>query len=542
MNEAAVNSQDRYLRALQAYQQREFRQADVLVSALLLDRPELVNGWRLRADIQYALGQLDTCIESLESALAAAEAGSRPWVSASLHLVKILVASGQQRRALQALDKIDFSCVEHIEPLSQAAYFYSLCGGYEASLRLYEKALLLQPHNTQLLFNCAAANRAMGKLARAEQLYDHLIAQNPVDAEAYKNRSDLRRQTSADNHVAELEQVLKDHHLDAACESQLCFALAKEYEDLEEYTKSMAMLERACNLRRSIIRYAPETDLEKIDEIMRVFTRDKILTTAAKSVEPTQGSEIVFVLGMPRTGTTLVDRVLCANGQVVSAGEPGIFSRLLTEMVGEVARECSGELVPANRGPIEIAAGIDFAQLGRRYLQEIKGRVFREGPELILDKNPMNFLYVGLIRLALPGAKIVHLCRDAMDTCYAIYKTQFRNAYPFSYDQQELARYFLKYRALMTHWQALAGDRVLDVHYERLVNDFDRETQQLYAFCGLQWSDSVAEFHTNTRQGTATASASQVRQPVYATSVGKWKRVAQALQPMQQVLAQAGLA
>ncbi|WOX07092.1 tetratricopeptide repeat-containing sulfotransferase family protein [Microbulbifer pacificus] len=540
MNEATVNSQDRYLRALQAYQQREYRQAEAQVSALLRERPELVNGWRLRADIQYALGQLDTCIEYLESALAVAEAASKPWVSASLHLVKILVASGQQRRALRALDIIDFSCVDHIEPLSQAAYHYSLCGGYAASLLLYEKALLLQPNNTQLLFNCAAANRAMGKLARAEQLYNRLIAQNPVDAEAYKNRSDLRRQTRAANHVLELEQVLKGRPLDTGGESQLCFALAKEYEDLEEYAKSMAMLERACKLRRSIIRYAPETDLEKIDEIMRVFDRDKILNAMAKSSEPAQGREIVFVLGMPRTGTTLVDRILCANGQVVSAGEPGIFSRLLTEMIEEIARENSGETVPGNKGLVEIAAGIDFEQLGRNYLQEIKGRVSREGSELILDKNPMNFLYVGLIRLALPGAKIVHLCRDAMDTCYAIYKTQFRNAYPFSYDQQELARYFLKYRALMAHWQTVVGDGVLDVHYERLVKDFARETQQLYAFCGLHWSASVADFHMNTRLGTATASASQVRQPVYATSVGKWKNVEKALQPMRQVLTQAG--
>lgn len=525
-----------YQSALQAFRAKDLSAAESLARDLLRDAPALVNGWRLLADIQIAAGRSRDAIESLETAWSSAQGTPKSWVSTGLHLARTLVTLGREGRAKLILEELQPTELTHPEPLAQAAYLYSLCEEHAKSLQLYERALGLRPDNVELLFNCAAANRSMGDISRSELLYDRLISLNPLDAEAFKNRSDLRRQTAEDNHVDELQRALQAVGDQAASGSQLNFALAKELEDLERYEESFAALEEACRLRRSMIRYSPQKDLARIDEISSVFSSEVFSALRSEYANENRGREVIFVLGMPRTGTTLVDRVLCSSGSVVSAGEPGIFSRLVAEL------SQAGASPEAGQGSMITAASmIDFEALGARYLQELHQRVPDDQSGFILDKNPMNFLYVGLIRLALPGARIVHLCRNPMDTCYAVYKTQFRNAYPFSYDQAEMANYYVKYRELMNFWRTLEDVDFLDLNYEELVDQFDEQTKQLYAFCGLDWSADVQRFYLNERQGTATASASQVRQPVYKSSVGKWKRYEKQLQPMRDRLAKAGL-
>ncbi|MBN8429323.1 sulfotransferase [Microbulbifer salipaludis] len=510
--------------------------AESVVKELLDSAPSLVNGWRLLADVQAATGRIREAIASLETAWNAAKGETKSWVSTGLHLARALATAGQEGRAKSTLHALNPAELKHPEPLAQAAYLYSLCEEHELSLQLYERALEYRPDSVELLFNCAAANRAMGNLSRAEVLYDRLLALNPADAEAYKNRSDLRRQTANSNHVQAIRKAISVVDDDIASASQLNFALAKELEDIGYHAESFAALAEACRLRRSIIQYSLEKDLGKIDEIASVFSEETFSRLQQTYSQSGLGKGVIFVLGMPRTGTTLVDRILCATGQVYSAGEPGIFSRLVGEMSQDLLRQQAGEM-----SIISAASSIDFEALGRRYLQELHERAPDSAPAFILDKNPMNFLYVGLIRLALPAARIVHLRRDPMDTCYAVYKTQFRNAYPFSYEQTELASYFIRYHELMDTWRSMRGVEFLDLQYEDLVDQFESESRRLYGFCGLDWSPEVQHFYRNERQGTATASASQVRQPVYRSSVGKWKRYEAQLQPMRDLLAQAGI-
>ena len=531
-----MSGSDQYQEALQAFRAKDLSTAESIAKELLSSHPSLINGWRLLADIQIAAGRSDDALNSLGTAWNTAQGNQKSWVSTGLHMTRVLISQGKEGWAKQILHTLKPIELSHPEPLAQAAYLYSLCEEHDISLQLYERALELRPDSVEILFNCAAANRAMGKLSRAESLYDQLIRMNPADAEAVKNRSDLRRQTPENNHIEEIRSALVVFNDDPAAASQLYFALAKELEDLEQYEESFVALEEACRLRRSIIQYSPKKDLEKIDEVASVFSPPTFTSLQRKYSESGLGSEVIFVLGMPRTGTTLVDRVLCSTGQVFSAGEPGIFSRLVAEMSQNVARGKSDQF-----SMISAAASIDFEMLGNRYLQELHERTPAVSPALILDKNPMNFLYVGLIRLALPAARIVHLCRDPMDTCYAVYKTQFRNAYPFSYDQVELANYYVKYRDLMKFWGLLDGVEFLDLKYEELVSQFDSQTKRLFDFCGLEWSSAVQSFYLNERQGTSTASASQVRQPVYRSSVGKWKRYERRLKPMQDILMSAGL-
>ncbi|WP_323846553.1 tetratricopeptide repeat-containing sulfotransferase family protein [Microbulbifer magnicolonia] len=537
-----TDANQHYQTALNRYQRKEFTQAIEMSERVLRLDPRLVNGWRLLADSCAALGQLGRAVESLGRAQQYTELHTRQWVSVSLHLAEILVRAGRHGEARQQLDHLPVADIEHFQPLGQAAFLYSLCEAHRESRDLFERALKLAPDNPQLLFNCAAANRAMGDLARAESQYDRLIAMRPDDFEAYKNRSDLRRQTPACNHVPELQRVSAQPGLLSLGASQLQFALAKEFEDLGEYEQSFAALTEACCLRRSGIRYSIEQDLQRLQGIESAYNVDFIRSyqeSRQSTPAEARGEGIIFILGMPRTGTTLVDRILCAGDGVFSAGEPGIFARELTGLVGEAGTSEITESVAADF--VGRSRTVDFAELGRRYQAELRSRPGVENARVIIDKNPMNYLYIGLIRLALPKARIVHLRRSPMDSCYAILKTQFRNAYPFSYDQSELGQYYLGYRRLMDHWRGLLPDAIYDLHYEKLVEDLAGESRRLFDFCDLQWTESVLDFHRQDKQGTATASAAQVRQPVYKSSVGKWKNYREQLRPLAEILTAGGI-
>jgi hypothetical protein len=219
-------------------------------------------------------------------------------------------------------------------------------------------------------------------------------------------------------------------------------------------------------------------------------------------------SRFIFIIGLPRSGTTLVERILTGLPGVRSNGETANFSKALL-----------GAL-PAERGDIFArAARANPHDVARRYAELSRKD---DSADAIIEKLPMNYLYVGAIQRALPGAKILWVRRSPLDSCFAMYRTLFGEAYPFSYDFNDLARYFAAYEALMRHWQALAGERLFDVVYERLVADPAAEAASIARHCGLQWSADALAIQDNTAV-SLTASASQVRRPIYGTSSGRWR-------------------
>jgi hypothetical protein len=222
--------------------------------------------------------------------------------------------------------------------------------------------------------------------------------------------------------------------------------------------------------------------------------------------------------------------MLAAHPQVASLGEVNDLALALLWTLGHSAPKC--ELICRS-------AGADFATLGARYLHATRG--YGQQADLLLDKTPLNFLYLGLIRLALPGARVIHLRRDPMDACLAMYKTLFRMGYPFSYDLDDLARYHAGYARLMQHWREHCPGFVLDVDYERLVAAPREQLERMLAFCGLPWDARCLEFHAQPGVA-ATASAAQVREPVHDRSVGRWRHNARELEPLAAALerAQAG--
>lgn len=440
---------------------------------------------------------------------------------------------GEVAGAIRTLEALEAAMQNDGLQLQEVAGTYLQCGQHAGAARCHARAVELQPSNPDFLYNLATSRTAFGQLDEAERLFTRAIELNPRDYGAWLNRSILRRRSPENNHVAGLQALLRDLADRDPARIQPYFALSRELEDLGRFEESFGYLQRGAQLRRAGMRYDVVEDEAAMAMIARVFDGDLF-----DRAGPGFASERpLFILGLPRSGTTLVDRIVSAHSRVDSLGEHSSLALAVRRLAGHAN---AGEAAPAagKAELIERSARIDFAELGRQYCRAIDG--FGNPAPRLIDKTPLNFLYLGLIRLALPNARVIHLRRHPLDSCYAIYKTLFRAGYPFSYSLQEVGRYFMAYHRLMQHWRELIPDAFLDVDYERLVADPAGQAQRMLAYLGLEWEDACLQSH---RRGgvAATASAAQVRQPIYSTSVGMWRNYARQLAPLAQRLREQGI-
>lgn len=398
------------------------------------------------------------------------------------------------------------------------------------ALAAYEQAIALAPNEPHFVFNRATVRRFLGDLAGAEHDYDRVISLRPDDHEAYLNRSELRAQTPERNHIAQIQGVLAQHIPHWRGQVALEYALAKEYEDVGDYERSFESLQRGARLRRAHLRYDVASDVSTVEWIIQAYPAkgEVISPTGASAAAP------IFIVGLPRSGSTLVERILGNHSKVRMGGE-------LPQFALSVVAAASHGSQPAQltrQQLIARSAMIDFAALGRDYITRVNALGIKS--DCFTDKMPLNYLYCGLIQRALPNARIVHVRRHPLASCYAIYKTLFRDGYPFSYDLQDLGRYYAAYRRLMCHWSETLPGCIHELHYEDLVADPIQQTRRLLDFCGLDWEDTCADFHANAAP-TTTASAAQVRRRLYNTSVSQWRNYSTRLAPLRDQLQAAGI-
>ena len=448
-----------------------------------------------------------------------------------LQQAQYLLASGRAEQAREsALFALENTPSDPVL-LDAIGTVFSRTNEQERALAAYERAIALAPHEPHFAFNRAAVRRFLGDLEGAEQDYDRVIALKRDDYEAYLNRSELRPQTRERNHIPQLENLLATPIPHWRGEVALRYALAKEYEDLGEHARSFDCLQSGARIRRANLRYDVLNDTTTVEWIIRAYP------AGVETPSPKGASDAapIFIVGLPRSGSTLVERILGSHSKIRMGGELPQFA------LSVVAASVNGGSQPVKltrQQLIARSAQVDFAALGRDYLARVNALGVKS--DRFTDKMPLNYLYCGLIRRALPNARIIHVRRRPMAACYAIYKTLFQDGYPYSYDLQELGRYYIAYRRLMHHWSETLPGGIHELQYEDLVADPTQQTRRLLDFCGLDWEEGCTDFHTNTAP-TTTASAAQVRRRLYNTSVSQWRHYATQLAPLKEQLKRAGI-
>jgi tetratricopeptide (TPR) repeat protein len=394
----------------------------------------------------------------------------------------------------------------------------------------FVNAVEIEPLNSHFRFNLATSFRNIGNIKQSEIELKKNLALNPNDWDGFLARTLLKKHSLDDNNIAELKQkiALKKNK---EAQSKLLFSLAKEQEDCALYVDSFKSLKQANDLRNEFTQYNISHDIEAMECIRTTFTQankkitDRLYTTTKQPV---------FIVGLPRTGTTLLERIISQHPQVLAAGELHDFSSCLTKATIKSSTTPLTNKVDF----IQQTAKVDFSELGQAYIQSTS-MLTTESP-IFIDKMPLNFLYTGLIQQALPHAKIIHLTRSPMAACYAIYKTSFGQAYPFSYNLDNLVKYYIAYRKLMSHWQQENQANFIEINYEQLVTSPALVGKEVFDFLSLDWQEEYLQLENN-KQASATASSSQVRGGIYQSSVELWRNYHNELTQFRQTLAQANI-
>ncbi|MFA5965247.1 MAG: sulfotransferase [Sphingomonas sp.] len=434
------------------------------------------------------------------------------------------MAEGGYRRARTLLAELE-TTVDGAHAWLRLAEAYTHLGAHDAAARCAGAAVEAAPEDPDACYALATAQTVLGRFAEAEALFDRVIALRSNDWDAWANRSTLRPVRPDRNHVDALEQAYASN-TDAEARIALGYALAHELEGLGYHSEAWPYLAGAARLRRGRLSYRVEGDVETMSALRAAFTPERLAGVRMETGAPGP----IFIFGLPRSGTTLVDRILAAHREVASLGE-------IPDFVQALVRAHPG--VRDKNALIAASVAMDHRALGEAYRRRVAE--YDAPRAFTVDKTPLNFLYAGLIALALPEARIVHVRRGAMDSGYAMLKTLFRMGYPFSYDLDDLAAYRIAFEALMAHWHAAMPGRIVEIGYEALVADQEGQSRRLLAACGLDWDPACLAFHASTAP-VATASAAQVRNPIHDRSVGLWRHHAEALEPLATALTRAGVA
>lgn len=408
--------------------------------------------------------------------------------------------------------------------LSQAA------GKAEAARAAFERALALPgPAAQKAAGSLGVLLMEVGQSQAAASVFDQALARYPRSAVLYYNRSDLKRFTSRDDpDIGQMQALLKGTDQSANDRMYLHFALGNAFIQIGDASQAFLHLNEGNRLKRSTFSYDADTTSRWIASIARTLDGPAVgrLRQARLNVGgPAAGAApfgSVFVIGMPRSGTTLVEQILASHPEIHGAGELTVASRLIRRL-GDYPT-----VIPDMRGE-------QLRDIHATYAREVQDRI-RDGvppsQRFVVDKMPANFLFAGVLHAVFPDALIVHCRRDPADTCLSCYSKLFTKEQHFTYDQAELGQFYVAYQQLMAHWRAvLPVSHFLEVDYEDVVADLETQARRLISFLGLEWSASCLNFH-KTPRSVRTASVNQVRRPIYKGSVARWRRFEGQLGPL----------
>jgi tetratricopeptide (TPR) repeat protein len=497
-------------------------QAEKACREYMRNNPRDVEGMRLLAAIGIQLGVLDDAEFLLESCLVF----SPSHTLARYDYVRVLHKRqkfAQARAQAQLLLKVDPGNASYKSAFAAESL---AVGDFETALRIYAELVDADPADHNHFLHQGHALKTVGRTPDAIACYRRAGRLKPDFGDAFWSLANLKTYRFED---AEIEQMLAreaDPATALADRYHLCFALGKAFEQRREFARSFELYERGNRLKKSELRYRPERLMQEMQLQREVFTEEFVRSRAGQGCA---AADPIFIVGMPRAGSTLLEQVLASHPLVDGTLElPNILS-IAFRLNG---RQTLNQM-PRYPGVVRELAPQMLQALGQEYIRGTK--VYRKSAPRFTDKMPNNFRHVGLIGLMLPNARIIDARRNPMACCFSVFQQLFAEGQEFSYDLSDVGQYYRAYVELMDHWDRVMPGRVLRVNYEDVVADLDTQVRRLLDFCGLPFDERCLSFH-ETERAVRTASSEQVRQPLYRGAVEHWKNFEPHLQPLKNAL------
>jgi tetratricopeptide (TPR) repeat protein len=502
--------------------------ADARCRELLALAPQHADARFLRGVVAAAAGSSSAALTFMRAAIELQPARAEYHAQLARCLVLIQEAGAALAAAKRALDcrptdALSFDTIGNV---------LVRLNRHTEAVAAFRNAVALAPRNAGYQFNLATALKFLGEVAAAERAYEDCLAAAPQFWPAHSGLAQLRQQSPHDNHLERLLALQEVASRSADAELHLQHALAKEYEDLGDYARAFQHLTKGKAAKRAMLHDVQARDDALFDALEQSFATS---LPAPSSHQCTAGPRPIFVVGMPRTGTTLVDRILSSHSQVESAGESPSFAILLQRALGVPAGSALDTTL------LSRWRDIDFAALGAAYCANVQPLLGTHA--CFVDKMPHNFLYVPLIHLALPDAKIICLRRNPLDTCLSNFRQLFaldNRQYDYSYDLLDTGNHYVRFARLIERWRELLGEQMLEIHYEALVASQEATTRRMLEFCDLAWEPECLHFERNPT-AVATASAMQVRARLHERAMNRWHHYARELESLSELLARQGL-
>ena len=451
----------------------------------------------------------------------------RDHAAAWAHLAKLNVGEGRIAAAESALRE-----VRRVQPndpmvIELTGTVLNSLGEYEAAELFFERAHEMSPQNPSALMNLGNVRVFLGKIDDAVALFKRAIDLEPNSAQCHWGLANSAK-AKDDTHIKTMQGLIHSGQQSKRSQGFLHYAIGKENEDLGNWPEAFSAFTQGARARRETVEFNEADETAMFEAIKETYTAQWLANCPAGAEDPAP----IFVLGQPRTGTTLIERVITSHSQVYSAGE--------LQQFGLAVRRASRHADPKrfSKELFIAAATVNPAEIGNMYLRSTAK--LRDKSPFFVDKLPVNYLNIPLILAALPKAKIVHLVRGPMDACFASFKQLFADAYLHSYDQSEMARHHARYRDLMAHFRQEFPGRIVDISYEDTARDLEPNARKLINALKLDWEDACLNFHESS-SGVATASSVQVREPAHTRSIGRWRRYETELLPMMGELTRLGV-
>ena len=494
-----------------------YRKAEDAFKKVLIEDENNIDALRFMGILAFKSGNHDIAEAMLTKALKLDPTYSLVWAN----LAQVFSVTGQLDKA-----KKSFKNILNMEPkngLIWAEYGTVLTklANYKEGRDAYLKALEFKPDSPRVHLSLGHVYKTMGEIDNSIDSYKNTILQNNLSGEAYWSLANLKTYSFSENEIKDMEDTLKGDMSDIE-RSQMHFALGKAYEVKKDFDKSFKNYYEGNKVKKGLIKYSSDDTTDNTKRILNFFNKENIQELAKSS---TGDRDPIFVLGMPRSGSTLVDQIISSHSKVDGTQElPNII---------KIAAELNTN--NQNNYP-EVLKELDeskLSNLGKDYILETAWA--RDSAPFFIDKMPNNFIHIGLIKTILPNAKIIDTRRDPMDTCFSCFKQFFARGQLFTYSLEDLGNYYTDYIRAMNHWQNVYGKDIYTVHYDNVINKTEETIRELIDYCELPFEKECLEFYNSSRP-VKTPSAEQVRQPIYKSGLNYWKNYEKHLLPLKKII------